>query len=68
MFRISNRMKEFAVTMKNTVKWQLSSSMLHGFMGAVQSAYGYAQDLNESLNNIRIVTGYNIDKMAQFAE
>ena len=68
MFRISNRMKEFAVTMKNTVKWQLSSSMLHGFMGAMQSAYGYAQDLNESLNNIRIVTGYNIDKMAQFAE
>ena len=68
MFRISNRMKEFAVTMKNTVKWQLSSSMLHGFMGAVQSAYGYAQDLNESLNNIRIVTGYNTDKMAEFAE
>ena len=68
MFRISNRMKEFAVTMKNTVKWQLSSSMLHGFMGAVQSAYGYAQDLNKSLNDIRIVTGYNTDKMAQFAE
>ena len=68
MFRISNRMKEFAVTMKNTIKWQLSSSMLHGFMGAVQSAYGYAQDLNESLNNIRIVTGYNTNKMAQFAE
>ena len=68
MFRISKRMQDFAVTMKNTVKWQLSSSMLHGFMGAVQSAYGYAQDLNESLNNIRIVTGYNIDKMAQFAE
>ena len=68
MFRISKRMQEFAVTMKNTVKWQLSSSMLHGFMGAVQSAYGYAQDLNKSLNDIRIVTGYNTDKMAQFAE
>ena len=68
MFRISNRMKEFAVTMKNTVKWQLSSSMLHGFMGAVQSAYGYAQDLNKSLNDIRIVTGYNTDQMAKFAE
>jgi hypothetical protein len=43
--------------MKNTVKWQISSSMLHGFMGALQTSYGYAQDLNESLNNIRIVTG-----------
>ena len=68
MFRISNRMKEFAVTMKNTVKWQLSSSMLHGFMGAIQSAYGYAQDLNKSLTNIRIVTGYSADQMAVFAE
>lgn len=68
MFRISKRMQEFAVTMKNTVKWQLSSSMLHGFMGAVQTAYGYAKDLNKSLNDIRIVTGYNTDKMAEFAE
>lgn len=68
MFRISKRMQEFAVTMKNTLKWQLSSSMLHGFMGAVQSAYGYAQDLNKSLNDIRIVTGYNTDRMAEFAE
>lgn len=68
MLRISKRMQDFAVTMKNTVKWQLSSSMLHGFMGAVQSAYGYAQDLNKSLNDIRIVTGYNTDRMAEFAE
>lgn len=68
MFRISKRMQDFAVTMKNTVKWQLSSSMLHGFMGAIQSAYGYAKDLNKSLNDIRIVTGYNTDRMAEFAE
>jgi hypothetical protein len=43
--------------LKNTARWQLSSSILHGFMGTMSSAYGYAQDLNESLNNIRIVTG-----------
>jgi hypothetical protein len=36
-------------------------------MGAVSSAYGYAKDLNESLNNIRIVTGYNTDQMSKFA-
>jgi hypothetical protein len=51
----------------NTARWQLSSSMLHGFMGAISTAYGYAQDLNKSLNNIRIVTGYSADKMADFA-
>jgi hypothetical protein len=44
-------------TLKNTARWQVSSTVLHGFMGAVQSAYGYAQDLNKSLNDIRIVTG-----------
>ena len=55
-------------TMKNTARWQLSSTALHAFMGAIQGAYGYAQDLNKSLNNIRIVTGQNVDQMAAFAE
>ena len=59
---------EFKNTLANTARWQISSSILHGFMGAVQGAYGYAQDLNKSLNNIRIVTGQNIDQMARFAD
>lgn len=63
----STLLKEFSTTLKNTVRWQISSSLLHGFIGSVQSAYGYAQDLNESLNNIRIVTGQNVDQMARFA-
>lgn len=64
----NNLLSEFATTLKNTARWQISSSILHGFMGAIQSAYGYAQDLNQSLNNIRIVTGYSNDEMAKFAE
>ena len=66
--RTNSILKEFKTSLANTARWQLSSSMLHGFMGAVQSAYGYAQDLNESLNNIRIVTGQNTDQMASFAK
>ena len=66
--RTNSLLKEFKTSLANTARWQLSSSMLHGFMGAVQSAYGYAQDLNESLNNIRIVTGQNIEQMATFAK
>ena len=66
--RSNAALQNMMTTLKNTARWQLSSSMLHGFMSAVQSAYGYAQDLNESLNNIRIVTGQNIDQMAKFAE
>lgn len=54
--------------LKRTMGWQLSSSVIHGFMGAIQSAYHYAQDLNQSLNNIRIVTGASTDEMARFAD
>lgn len=61
-------LSELWVTMKNTARWQLTSSVLHGFMGAVQSALGYTKDLNESLNNIRIVTGNSVDQMADFAK
>lgn len=66
--RINNKIAELGTTLKNTARWQLSSSILHGFMGAIQSAYGYAQDLNESLNNIRIVTGASIEQMDKFAK
>ena len=65
---LSGRLNGFLTTLKNTARWQISSTILHGFMGALQGAYGYAQDLNESLNNIRIVTGQNIEQMAKFAE
>ena len=67
MKRISAKLQEFGTTLKNTARWQISSSILHGFMGAVSSAYGYAQDLNKSLTDIRIVTGYSTDQMANFA-
>ena len=66
--RTSTLLSNFATTLKNTARWQISSSILHGFMGSLQKAYGYAEDLNESLNNIRIVTGQSADQMADFAQ
>ena len=66
--RLSNTMKSFATTMMSTLKWQISSTILHGFIGSIQQAYGYAKDLNDSLNDIRIVTGYNVETMDRFAE
>ena len=66
--RSNQLLTELWTTMKNTARWQLTSSMLHGFMGAVQSAVGYAEDLNESLNNIRIVTGQSVEQMRDFAK
>lgn len=66
--RSSALMQELWTTMKNTARWQLTSSAMHSFMGAIQHAYYYAQDLNESLNNIRIVSSASVEQMDKFAE
>lgn len=65
--RTNKLLAEMGTVLKNTIKWQISSSAIHGFMGAIQQAYGYAQDLNESLTNIQIVTQHSTDQMAAFA-
>lgn len=66
--RSNKLMTELWVTMKNTARWQLTSSALHGFMGALSTAYGYTKDLDRSLNNIRIVSGQSAEEMKEFAE
>lgn len=66
--RTSTLLSQFATTLRNSVRWQFSSDIIHGFMGSLQTAYGYAQDLNESLTNIRVVTGQSTEQMAKFAK
>lgn len=56
------------ITLKNTAKWEISSSVVKGFTGAIQTAFNYAEDLNKSLTNIQIVTGNSSEKMAEFAK
>ena len=68
VLNLNAKVKDLGQTLKNTIKWQLSSSLVHGFMGAMSQAVGYAKDLNSSLNDIRIVTGAGVDEMARFAE
>lgn len=67
--RRSNKLlTELWVTLKNTARWQLTSSGLHEFMGMLSTAYGYSKSLNASLNNIRIVSGESAEEMAEFAK
>ena len=66
--RTNTLMNELWTTMKNTMRWQLTSSALHGFVGSIETAYGYAKDLNRSLNDIRIVSDKSADDMARFAD
>lgn len=68
LIRTSSLMDQLWITMKNTMRWRITSSALYGFIGSLQTAYGYAQDLNESLTNIRIVTERSAEDMANFAK
>lgn len=67
IFRVNSKIKELGVSLANTARWQLSSSIVHGLIGGMQKAYYYAQSLNRSLNDIRIVTGYSAEQMKDFA-
>lgn len=66
--RTNTLMNELWVTMKNTMRWQLTSSVLHGFVGSLEQAYGYSKNLDRSLNKIRIVSEKSAEDMARFAE
>ena len=66
--RMNSTLKNFATTLKNTIKWEISSAMIHGIERSLRGAVSYAKDLNTSLTNIRIVTGQSVDDMARFAK
>ena len=66
--RTNRLLNDFKQTFSNTIKWGISSAIFNKIIGGLESAYGYAQDLDKSLNNIRIVTGYGSNEMAKFAK
>lgn len=64
----SGLFKEMGTTLKNSIKWNIASSVINTFSGKIQEAYGYVKNLDSSLNDIRIVTGKSADEMDRFAE
>ena len=56
-----------AVTLKNTIRYGISSSVFNNFTNSVKKAYDYTIKLDTSLNDIRIVTGKSADEMDRFA-
>ena len=56
-----------AVTLKNTVRYGISSSIFNNLSNSIQKAYDYSVKLDSSLNDIRIVTGKSADEMDKFA-
>ena len=68
VIRISSHVAKLGRTLANTFRWQISSAALMSVTSTISEAYSFAQDLNESLNNIRIVTGNSANEMARFAK
>ena len=66
--RLSKGVQSVLGTLGNTARWQLSSSFLHGIMGAVSGAVAYAKELDDSLTAIQVVTQKSNTEMANFAK
>ena len=58
--------EQMGTTLKNTVKWGISSGLWNTMLSTTQQAYGYVKSLDSSLNDIRIVTGMSADEMERF--
>ena len=52
---------------KTAFQWNLGASVFNAFKREISEAYDYVLQLDQSLNNIRIVTGYGAEEMASFA-
>lgn len=64
----NKKLNDFKKTLSNTIRWQISSNMMHGFIGGIETAYNYAKDLDRSLTDIKIVTESSSQSMADFAQ
>ena len=67
MFKMNAMVTKLWTSLKNVATWQISSAVLMGLVRGLSDAYQFSQDLNDSLNKIRIVTGKNREEMARFA-
>lgn len=65
---LNGALKKLGTTFANTIRWQITSEIITGMYSAFQGVIDYSEKLNKSLNEIRIVTGKNVDTMARFAD
>ena len=64
----STILDKMALTMANTVRFGISSSIFNTLTSSISKAYNYAKDLDSSLNDIRIVSGQSADQMERYAK
>lgn len=62
-----NLLRSMGTTLMNTIKWSVASNAINTVTGSVQKAWNFTKQLDESLNNIMIVTDKSAASMEQFA-
>lgn len=65
--QVHSTFQKLGETMMNTIRWSITSTAINTVTGAIQQAYHYALDLDESLNDIMIVTDKSAEEMDKFA-
>jgi hypothetical protein len=65
---LNSSLGRLGATFMNTLRYQLSSSVIMAFTQGIGEAVDYVKELNTSLNNIRIVTSYGSEEMEKFAD
>ena len=65
--QVHSTFQKLGETMMNTIRWSITSTAINTVTGAIQQAYHYALDLDESLNDIMIVTDKSAEEMERFA-
>ena len=66
--KTKNLLTSMMDTFGSSIKWSIAYGAINRISQGFQEAFQYAQDLNESLVNIRVVTGLSADEMVRFAE
>lgn len=66
--KTKNLLTSMMDTFGNSIKWSMAYGAINRISQGFSNALQYAQDLNESLTNIRIVTGLSAEEMDVFAE
>lgn len=61
-------MDKLVESFANTLRWKFTSGAIDSFAGTIQKAWSYAQKLDNSLNNIRIVTNKSAEDMEKFSK
>ncbi len=60
-------LEKMGTTLMNTIRWNISSSVVNAVTGEFQKMYYFAKDLDRTLTDIRIVSGQSADQMERFA-